>query len=190
MTAYARVITIGKNSAMPKTVYMPFGVGVDGGVIKYPVTIQGDEIICPACSGWREIETWDGNPGHRSETDRCERCDGQGIIEIENPDVVCLPASGLGRPELNDCTVSGRPSSPGVQPVARAAGDLPRFTGRKTHTVLRCVPKAPQASSRPALECPPDAAPGTFTARTLDVITTLGGLAVFGMIALFLLVLS
>lgn len=83
MTAYARIITIGKNSTMPKVVSLPIGVGVDGCTISAHVTIQPDEIICPTCQGWGSVETWDGNPGHRSESERCAQCDGNGIVEAE-----------------------------------------------------------------------------------------------------------
>ena len=189
MTAYARVITIGKNSAMPRTYTVPLGVGVDGTVFTHRVTLRAGEDRCPDCKGFGEIETWDGNPGHRSETERCKRCDGQGIIEIENPEADdCLPASGPGQDEVNDCTLAC-PTSSGVQPVARAAGDLPRFMGSKTHTVLRSVPK-PSASRRPALEIPPDAAQGTLADMIIDGIAVIAGLSIFGIIALFLMVIA
>lgn len=83
MTAYARIITIGKNSAMPRTYTLPIGVGVDGTVFTHRITLRPDEILCPDCKGQGEIETWDGNPAHRNETHRCEHCRGHGIIEIE-----------------------------------------------------------------------------------------------------------
>ncbi|CAB5079559.1 hypothetical protein UFOVP143_27 [uncultured Caudovirales phage] len=83
MTAYARIITIGRNDTLPKVVSLPIGVGVDGRTISWPLTVQHDEIICPGCLGWGSIETWDGNPGHRSESERCTQCDGNGIVEAE-----------------------------------------------------------------------------------------------------------
>lgn len=81
MTAYARIITIGKNSDLPRVVSLPIGVGVDGCIFKRQVTIQPDEILCPACQGWGEIECSSNNPSVRNWTERCETCDGNGITE-------------------------------------------------------------------------------------------------------------
>lgn len=80
-------------------------------------------------------------------------------------------------------------TSSGVQPAARAAGDLPCFVGPKTHTVLRSVPGL-SASHSPAVTLPPTTPPGTLADRIIDAVTVLGGLAVFFMIAMFFMVLA
>ena len=83
MTAYARIITIGKNSTMPRTYTLPIGVGVDGTVFTHRITLQPDEILCPECKGQGEIECSDINPSVRDWTEKCDRCCGNGIIEVE-----------------------------------------------------------------------------------------------------------
>lgn len=163
MAPYARIITTGKNSTMPKTVYMPFGVGVDGCIFKYPITIKADEVICPDCEGW-------GTDRHDS---NCERCDGDGIITIEQETAAvsrCLPAAAVGRPV--SLTVAGRPPSSGMSPDARATGDL----SRSVH------PPGPALSIAPA-------ASGHLYAIA-DAITVVSGLFVFGALGYFFLVLA
>lgn len=78
-----RIIITGKNSAFPKTVAMPLGVGVDGSIITYRIQIGAHEEKCHRCDGWGTIEVWDGNPSHRDETVRCEVCCGDGILSHE-----------------------------------------------------------------------------------------------------------
>lgn len=99
----------------------------------------------------------------------------------------CLGAAEQGR--LAARPTAGRAPSSGTTPVARAAGDLPRFVGPKTHTVKRSV-HGLSASHSPAAEMPPNALPGTFADKIIDALTVIAGLAVFWMIALFLLVIS
>ena len=181
MTAFARVITLGRNDTMPKVVRIPVGVGVDGTVIRAPITIQADEAICPECKGTGEDPFWD---------DWCERCRGQGIITIEQDTSAgrCLPAAGVGRPVFG--SVAGRPLNTGVPPASGATAEPSRVQKTKARTVLRLrVPKSSSASYRPAEDMPPDALPGTLD-RVMDVVTTLSGLVVFGGIGYFFLVLA
>lgn len=183
MTAFARVITIGKNSDMPKIVKIPVGVGVDGCAICAPITIRGDQLVCPDCQGWGTDPRWD---------DRCERCCGDGIVEIEQDEETsaaswCLSTAEAGRPDAGPS--SGRPPSSGMMPDARATGDLSQLRP-KTHTVLRSVPKPP-ASHSPASPHAPDKAPGISALdRIVDGLTVIAGLAVFSTLALFFLVLA
>lgn len=175
MTAYARVITIGRNADMPKVVKIPVGVGVDGGAIRAPITIRGDQIVCPDCDGW---------------ADGCERCDDTGIVDIEQDTSAaswCLSTAEVGRPATGPYV--GRPPSSGMSPDARATGDLSLHNAeRGTHSVLRSVPGS-SASHRPAADMPPIALQGILE-RVLDAITVIGGLAVFSAIAWFFLVLA
>lgn len=83
MTTYARIITIGKNSQMPRTYTLPIGVGVDGTVFTTRITLQPDEILCPECKGQGEFTYTPINPSERDYTVKCEHCNGNGIIEIE-----------------------------------------------------------------------------------------------------------
>ena len=183
MTAYARVITIGRNADMPKVVKIPVGVGVDGCAICAPITIRGDQFVCPDCQGWGTDPRWD---------DRCERCCGDGIVKIEQDEETsaaswCLSTAEAGRPDAGPS--SGRPPSSGMMPDARATGDLSLHNAeRGTHSVLRSVPGS-SASHRPAADMPPIALQGTLE-RVLDAITVIGGLAVFSAIAWFFLVVS
>lgn len=175
MNAFARVITIGKNSDMPKIVKIPVGVGVDGCVIRAPITIRGDEMLCPECKGWAED---------------CGRCGDRGIVMDENASADrCLPAAEVGRPGVRPS--SGRPPSSGMTPVARATGDLSRSIHnqeRGTHTVLRSVPSS-SASRRPAADMPPIALQGTLE-HVMDAVTVISGMIVFSALAWFFLVLS
>lgn len=98
----------------------------------------------------------------------------------------CLGAVGSGRLAVRP--TAGRPPTPGMKPVARAAGDLPCFVGPKTHTVQRSV-HGLSASHSPAVEMPPNALPGTLADRIIDAVTVLAGMAVFWMIAVFFLAL-
>lgn len=176
MTAYARIITTGKNGEMPKTVTLPFGVGVDGTVIRFPVTIGGDEMICPTCKGWGTDE-W---------ADRCEHCCGDRIVKTEqdtDDGSGCLSPLSVGRTVQRLQTV--RPPSSGTKPDALAANVSPCFEGPKTHIVKRSV-LAPHASHSPVEDMPPDAPPGAF----LEAATTIAGLIVFGAIAYLFLVLA
>jgi hypothetical protein len=176
MTALARVITVGRNSDMPKVVRIPVGVGVDGCAITAPVTIRGDECLCPACKGWSRDE-W-----HNI----CADCDGRGIVTMETectagPELVLTPAVP-GRDTA--CCVSGsRPTHPGVQPVSLATGAQSYHHEGVRHPEHT----APLASHRPAAP-PVYPRQGTLEA-VLDAFTVVTGLFVFGMIAFFLLLL-
>lgn len=75
-----RIIITGTNANLPKVAMLPIGVGVDGSVIRTHITLQPNESLCPRCRGWGEVDTWDGNPSHRSVSERCDACDGDGII--------------------------------------------------------------------------------------------------------------
>lgn len=175
MNAYARVITIGRNADMPKVVKIPVGVGVDGSAIRAPITIRGDQIVCPDCDGW---------------ADGCERCDDTGIVDIEQDTSAaswCLSTAEVGR-SLSP-PGSGRPPSSGMTPDARATGGLSLHNAeRGTQSVLRSVPCS-SASDSPAANMPPIALQGTLE-RVLDVVTVIGGMTVFSAIAWFFLVLS
>ena len=175
MTAYARVITIGRNADMPKVVKIPVGVGVDGCAIRAPITIRGNQTICPDCDGWAE---------------GCERCDDSGIVDIEQETAAvsrCLPTAAVGRPVFQ--TVAGRPPHSGMTPDSRATGGLSLHNAeRGTQSVLRSVPCS-SASDSPAANMPPIALQGTLE-RVLDAITVISGMAVFSAIAWFCLVLS
>lgn len=176
MTAYARVITIGRNADMPKVVKIPVGVGVDGCAIRAPITIRGNQTICPDCDGWAE---------------GCERCDDSGIVDIEQETAAvsrCLPAAAVGR--SLSLLESGRPLYSGMTPVSRATGGLSLHNAERgtRPSVLRSVPSS-SASHRPAADMPPIALQGTLE-RVLDGVTVLVGMAVFGGLAWFFLVLA
>lgn len=79
----SRILITGKNSTLPKAAMLPIGVGVDGTVIRTHITMQPHEALCSRCRGWGEIQTWDGNPSHRSVSERCEDCGGDGIVAHE-----------------------------------------------------------------------------------------------------------
>ena len=180
MSAVARVITIGKNSEMPKVVRIPVGVSVDGCAVRAPITIRANQEICPACEGW----------GTDHSDNRCRRCDGDGIVEIENTAAEdrCLPAAAVGRPAGSP--PAGRPSSSGMTPDALAAGG--QLHVQKTEapaTVLRSgVPKS--SASSPPVDLPPDAPAGALADKIVDGLTVIAGLAVFGVMAMFFLVLA
>ena len=190
MTAYARLIATGKNNAMPKVVRMPVGVRNDGTAVTAPVAIFTDEAICPDCKGWGEVECSSINPSIRDWTEHCDRCDGSGIITIENTSAPtrCLPVADVGSPvRLRD---TGLPTTSGMKPDAVGAADQLQIQKAKTPTVLRLgVPKS-SASRRPAEDMPPDALPGTLADRIVDGMTVIGGLAVFGMIGYLFLVIA
>lgn len=78
----SRIIITGKNSAFPKTIRLPFGVGVDGTIGTRAVRVGADQCKCRACDGWGTIETWDGNPSTRAQSVRCAECDGEGIATV------------------------------------------------------------------------------------------------------------
>ena len=177
MVATARVITIGRNSDMPKVVRIPMGVGVDGCVIRAPITIRGDQTICPACEGWG---------------DNCQRCDGDGIVDVEQETAAvsrCLPAAAVGRSDLR-AKPAERPLHSGMMPASRATGDLSRHNVERgtRSSVLRSVPSS-SASHRPAADMPPIALQGILE-RVLDGVTVLAGMLVFSSIAYFFLVLA
>lgn len=81
-------------------------------------------------------------------------------------------------------------TSSGIQPDAGAAADLRRSIPKgRTRTVLRSV--HPSALQSP-VALPPQPTPrGTSLAdKVVDVLTVIAGLAVFGMLALFALVMA
>jgi len=79
---------------------------------------------------------------------------------------------------------------PGMKPGARNAGELRLVqTGEGTNTVRRSV-RAPRPLQSPAPDHPPNAERGTWADWIIEVMTVIGGLAVFGAIALFLLALA
>ena len=69
-----RILITARNDQFPR---ITLGYAVDGTAL----TARVDGTPCPDCQGAGEVETWDGNPGHRSETERCEMCQGDGVIE-------------------------------------------------------------------------------------------------------------
>lgn len=75
----SRIIVTGKNRDFPKTIRLPFGVGVDGTIATAAVQIRADQCKCRACDGWGTVDTWDGNPSSRAVAVRCTACDGEGI---------------------------------------------------------------------------------------------------------------
>lgn len=179
MTVYARVITIGKNSDIPKVVRLPVGVGVDGAAVRCPVTIRGDESLCPKCEGW----------GHDEYDDECGRCNGRGIIhETSLTGFRCFGPVEKGRPVAGPS--AGRPTTPGVVPAALAANVSRQLVPERTqNTVLRRC-SALIASRRPAPGNPPACGAGHFTDVAVDVVTVVAGLVVFGGLAWFALVLA
>ena len=188
MTAFARVITIGKNSDMPKILRLPIGVGVDGTTFAHAVRARADEILCPECQGWGEVERSSIDPSVRPWRERCERCQGDGIVTIKQETSAgrCLPAAEVGRPLSPP--ESGRPPSSGMTPDACATGGLSLHNvGRGTRSVLRSVPGS-SASHRPAADMPPIALQGTWE-RAVDAATVIAGMVVFGAMAYFFLVI-
>lgn len=163
MTAYARVITIGRNDALPKVVKIPVGVGVDGSVIRAPITIQPDEIICPVCKGWGEY-------GHY----KCDRCNGDCIISLDDTEISagdeCLPPAGIGRPAAGPS--AGRPLSSTSTVAARATGDLSCSISHHSPTLHH----APAALGH--------------LNNVVEALTVIGGMAVFGAIGYLFLVLA
>ncbi len=79
-------------------------------------------------------------------------------------------------------------TSSGMTPVAGAAADLRRSTLKGgTRTTLRSVP--PAALQRPSA-IPPRAEGHSLADKVVDILTVISGLAVFGMLALFCLVIA
>jgi hypothetical protein len=212
MTAFARVITIGRNNAIPKVVRLPIGVGVDGCTISAPVTIQPDEFVCPDCKGF-------GYDAYADGAADCDRCGGGGIITNDEDEISavsrCLPAAepgcfvtvlakhpteqpamptvvaGLKSPALRLQYLAGLLPSSGMKPAARAAGGLlyPHSAGTDTHSSERV--SSLSAFYRPAPSPTHNGAPGTsILDRVVDVLTTIAGIAVFCTIALFFMVLT
>lgn len=77
----SRIIITGKNSAFPKTVRMPIGLGVDGNPVTVRVQIRADECLCKKCGGLGYVLVWDGNPSHRETAEPCANCD-EGIAKV------------------------------------------------------------------------------------------------------------
>lgn len=78
-----RIILTGKNRDFPNVIRLPLGVAVDGAVAMMPIRVAANQRKCPSCDGWGSIDTWDGNPSHRSVSERCTDCDGEGIQTME-----------------------------------------------------------------------------------------------------------
>ena len=189
MTAFARVITIGKNSDMPKILRLPIGVGVDGTTFAHAVRARADEILCPECQGWGEVERSSIDPSVRPWRERCEQCQGDGIVTIEQD---ASAEWGLPHADAGGSAPAGYaepPPSSGMTPDACATGGLSLHNvGRGTRSVLRSVPGS-SASHRPAADMPPIALQGTWD-RVLDGFTVITGLSVFAAVAWFFLVLA
>ena len=185
MTAFARVITIGRNDAIPKVVRLPIGVGVDGCTFSAPVTIQPDEGVCPDCKGFGYDPYADGAV-------ECDRCGGGGIITLEDTEPSagdeCLPPVEEGCPDVRPSSGHLPPSTMTVD--ARAAGDLLHSlsAGTEAHPLLKGVPKIVTASRRPPAD-PPHGLAGTLE-RAIDGFTVIAGLIVFSFIAWFFLVMA
>lgn len=217
MTAYARVITIGKNSVLPRFVRLPIGVHIDGSVATATVQATADEKVCPDCEGWGELRHSPINPSERDTWVECERCAGGGIITVdENDEDIsagrCLPAAGTGGstpamfveppteqpavPTVAASSGSGAAlrgatplSSSGMTPAGGATAHLwcDNVQRSKKHP-LQGVPRS-SASQRPAGDLPPNGLPGTLE-RALDTFTVIAGMIVFAAIAYFFLVLA
>lgn len=184
MTAFARIITIGKNSDMPKVVRLPIGVGVDGCAITAPVTIDADEGVCPDCAGF-------GYDTYADSATDCERCGGGGIVTLDDTEPSagdeCLPPAEEGRPAARPS--AGRLPSSTMTVDARAAGGLryPLDAGNEVHP-RQGVPTIISASHSPPA-APPTGLAGTLE-RVLDGVTVIAGMVVFSCIAWFFLVLA
>lgn len=78
----------------------------------------------------------------------------------------------------------------GKKPGSGSAAQLRLVqTGEGTNTVRRSV-RAPRPLQSPAPDHPPSAERGTWADWIVEVMTLIGGLAVFGAIALFFLALA
>lgn len=219
MTAYARIITIGKNSEIPRFVRLPIGVHLDGSVVTATVQALADERVCPDCQGWGELRHSPINPSERDTWTECERCAGGGIIVVdENEEDIsagmrCLPAAGTGgstpamfveppteQPAVPTVAASSSPasrlqslaglsSSSGNQPAAGASADLGCDNVQRSKKHPLQGVPRSSASQRPAGDLPPNGLPGTLE-RTLDTFTVIAGMIVFAAIAYFFLVLA
>lgn len=76
-------------------------------------------------------------------------------------------------------------TSSGMTPAARATGDLSRPATIEARTVQRSV-----SASQCPVPNPLTAARGDWVKTAMDVLTVISGLAVFGMIGFFFLLLS
>lgn len=79
--SYKRILIAGKNKDIPKTIRLPFGVGVDGTETTALVRVAPDECKCTRCGGWGYTMTWDGNPSHRDTAEPCPHCN-EGIAKV------------------------------------------------------------------------------------------------------------
>ena len=83
MTAFARVITIGRNDQMPKVGRISLGVRQDGSAVTAPVYLQPHEEVCRRCAGAGWVTVSSTNPSERDTDETCTLCEGEGIITTE-----------------------------------------------------------------------------------------------------------
>lgn len=83
MTAYARIITTGKNSSMAKLGRISLGVHVDGQPVTAPVYLQPHEEVCRRCAGAGWVTVTPLDPSIRDFDDTCPLCEGEGIVKME-----------------------------------------------------------------------------------------------------------
>ena len=69
---------------LTKLIRLPVGYRVDSSAVTAPVRVPYAADICPICDGHGEVKTWDGNPGNKSVSVRCDDCGGNGIIGLED----------------------------------------------------------------------------------------------------------
>lgn len=80
-------------------------------------------------------------------------------------------------------------TSSGMMPVARAAGDLPRYVGPKTPAIMRRVPGS-SGSKVPAAKMSRGSLPGTFADKVIEVVTVILGMTFLALFGLLFLVLA
>ena len=183
MTAFARVITIGRNDQMPKIVRLPIGVGVDGCTISAPVTIQPDEGVCPDCKGFGYDLYADGAVD-------CDRCGGGGIITLDDTEpssvAECLAADEEGRTDVGPSSV--RLPSSGNKPDALATGvpSCSIHNEERSYTISRSVSSASHSPLAPPVPKPA----GAFLEAVVEAATVIGGMLLFGSLGYFFLVLA
>ena len=217
MTAYARIITTGRNNTMPRFIRMPIGVYVDGSAATTTIQALDDEILCPICEGWGFITVSPNNPSERDRTENCERCDGAGLIiehNISGGDE-CLPPSEIGpcgtssrlqpqgpHQQLDGMSLASglggsvdgsrtEPSSySGMTPASGASAGLMSLVQRSQAHPLTGVPKI-IALHRPASDfLPPKETRAALWATVEDVAATTLGFAMLCAVAYFFLVLA
>lgn len=83
MTAFARVITIGRNDQMPKVGRITLGVRQDGSAVTAPVFLRPHEEVCRRCAGAGWVTVSPINPSERDYEETCSLCEGEGIVKME-----------------------------------------------------------------------------------------------------------